>query len=245
MDVSANGGRVRFFRNVANITMDLNDVESIAAKALGGADNLVVNDLTGTDVTNVSADLAATGGGDDGQPDNVIANATNGSDVVTVTGTGPTAQVSGLAARISLSGVIAGSDRVTVNALAGDDVVDAFGLSATSLLLTADGGDGDDVLIGGDGGDTLLGGTGDDVIIGGPGLDTIDGGAGDNVGIDSPTVTTTATATATGTATAIRSAGKSWLKAHARSVRGKTVLVIDGERRTLPRASLVRLLREV
>ena len=26
-DVSANGGRVRFFRNVANITMDLNDVE--------------------------------------------------------------------------------------------------------------------------------------------------------------------------------------------------------------------------
>ncbi|MEA2143138.1 MAG: hypothetical protein QOI64_1568, partial [Solirubrobacteraceae bacterium] len=36
MDVSANGGRVRFFRNVANITMDLNDVESIAAKALGG-----------------------------------------------------------------------------------------------------------------------------------------------------------------------------------------------------------------
>jgi Ca2+-binding RTX toxin-like protein len=243
MDVSANGGRVRFFRNVANITMDLNDVESIAAKALGGADNLVVNDLTGTDVTNVAADLAATGGGDDGQPDNVIANATNGSDVVTVTGTGPTAQVSSLAARISLSGAIAGSDRVTVNALAGDDVVDASGLSATSLLLTADGGDGDDVLIGGDGGDTLLGGAGDDVIIGGPGTDTIDGGAGDNVVIDSPTVT--ATATATGTATAIRSAGRSWLKAHARTVKGKTVLVIDGERRTLPRASLVRLLRQV
>ena len=37
-DVSANGGRVRFFRNVANITMDLNDVEAIDLNALGGAD---------------------------------------------------------------------------------------------------------------------------------------------------------------------------------------------------------------
>ena len=66
MDVSANGGRVRFSRNVANITMDLNDVESIVAKTLGGADNLVVNDLSGTDVADVVADLAAAGGGDDG-----------------------------------------------------------------------------------------------------------------------------------------------------------------------------------
>ena len=52
-DVSANGGRVRFTRNIANIVMDLNDVESIDVKALGGADNLVVNDLSGTDVTSV------------------------------------------------------------------------------------------------------------------------------------------------------------------------------------------------
>ena len=65
MEASANGGRVRFTRNIANIVMDLNDVESIDAKMLGGADNLVVNDLSGTDVTNVVADLAAAGGGDD------------------------------------------------------------------------------------------------------------------------------------------------------------------------------------
>ena len=37
IDVSANGGRLRFVRNVANIVMDLNDVESIVANALGGA----------------------------------------------------------------------------------------------------------------------------------------------------------------------------------------------------------------
>ena len=51
IDISANGGRVRFFRDVANVTMDLNDVEGITFNALGGADNIVVNDLTGTDVT--------------------------------------------------------------------------------------------------------------------------------------------------------------------------------------------------
>ena len=88
MDVSANGQRVRFVRDVANITMDLDNVESVVAKTLGGADDLVVNDLSGTDVVNVVADLSATGGGDDGQPDNVVVNGTNRDDVAVITGTG-------------------------------------------------------------------------------------------------------------------------------------------------------------
>ena len=118
----------------------------------------------------------------------MIANATNGDDVVSVSGSSGSAPVIGLAARIAVSGATAGTDRVTVNALAGDDVVDASGLAANSALLTADGGDGDDVLIGGDGDDTLLGGAGDDVLLGGPGTDIIDGGTGDNVVIDSANV---------------------------------------------------------
>ena len=71
IDISANGARVRFFRDVGNITMDLNGVEHIHFNALGGADNITVNDLTGTDVTQVDIDLAATVGGTvgDGQPD--------------------------------------------------------------------------------------------------------------------------------------------------------------------------------
>ena len=51
INISANGGRVLFFRDIANVTMDLNDVEKIDFNALGGADNIVVNDLSGTDVT--------------------------------------------------------------------------------------------------------------------------------------------------------------------------------------------------
>ena len=38
IDISANGNRVRFFRDVANITMDLNGVEEIDFNAFGGAD---------------------------------------------------------------------------------------------------------------------------------------------------------------------------------------------------------------
>jgi hypothetical protein len=55
METSANGARVRFTRDVGAIVMDLNDVESIDAKLLGGADSLRVDDLSGTDVVNVNA----------------------------------------------------------------------------------------------------------------------------------------------------------------------------------------------
>src|SRR5262249_47470401 len=92
---SANGQRVRFVRNVGNITMDLNDVEAIDLNTLGGTDRLVVDDLSGTDMTDIDTDLDGSGGGDDGQPDNVVVNATDGDDVATVTGAGPNVQVRG------------------------------------------------------------------------------------------------------------------------------------------------------
>jgi Ca2+-binding RTX toxin-like protein len=72
-------------------------------------------------------------------------------------------------------------DTLTVKALAGDDVVDASGLAAGAVTLTADGGDGNDRLVGSAGDDTLLGGAGDDVLNGGPGTDVLDGGTGQNV----------------------------------------------------------------
>jgi len=181
IDISANGGRVRFFRNIANVTMDLDDVEQIDFAALGGADTITVNDLSGKDVTEIHLNLAVDGGGGDAQPDTVIVQGTNGDDVAIVSGDASGVSVVGLAALINITGAEAANDRLVVNALAGDDVVEASGLSANGILLTEDGGDGDDVLIGGDGGDTLLGGNGDDVLIGGPGIDVLNGGPGDNV----------------------------------------------------------------
>src|SRR5262249_22781318 len=41
-DVSANGERVRLFRDLGNIVMDLNDVEAVDLNALGGPDKVTV-----------------------------------------------------------------------------------------------------------------------------------------------------------------------------------------------------------
>ena len=175
--------------------MDLNDVEAIDFVALGGADNIVVGDLSGTDLTEVNTDLAAAGGGD-GQPDNVIVEATNGDDVILIAGDASGVSAVGLAAQVNITGAEAANDRLTVNALAGDDVVDASTLAAGSIQLTVDGGAGDDVLIGGDGNDVLSGGPDDDVLIGGPGTDVIDGGDGDDIEIQSLGADTVSSATA-------------------------------------------------
>jgi Ca2+-binding RTX toxin-like protein len=227
-DVSANGTRVRFFRNVGNITMDLNGVEKLALDARGGADTFVVNDLTGTDLTDITSDLAGIPGTgvDDGSADNVIVNATNGDDVVVLAGQGSDLQVAGLATNLTISGAGSAVDLVTISALAGNDVVDASGVAATSALLVLDGGQGDDVLIGGAGNDTIRGGDGDDVLIGGPGIDTLDGGAGDNVLIDGENLTDGLVA------------GQSWLAAHTRLVDGKSVLDVNQRSYTVPAADL-------
>jgi Ca2+-binding RTX toxin-like protein len=235
MEASANGSRVRFTRDVGNILMDLNDVESIVVAALGGADTLIVDDLSGTDIVDVNADLAATGGGDDGQPDNVVVNATSGDDVASVGGDSSEVRVSGLSAQVSVARGVAGSDRLTVNGLAGDDVLDATGTAAGAMLLTLDGGEGDDIVLGGAGDDTLLGGAGDDVLIGGPGNDTIDGGPGSNIVIDSLRASALTSATVS---------GEEWLTAHGRTVDGKTVLDVGGKLRTLPHAGLSQLMRD-
>ena len=185
IDIFANGGRVTFFRDVANVTMDLNDVEIIDFNALGGADTIVVNDLAGTDVTEINLNLAAAGGGGDGAADTIVINATEGDDVVLVVGDSGDVTVSGLAATVNITGFEAANDRIIINGLGGDDVIAATGLEAGSIQLTADGGAGNDVILGGEGNDTLLGGDGDDVLLGGGGLDVIDGQGGDDIEIQS------------------------------------------------------------
>jgi Ca2+-binding RTX toxin-like protein len=174
--ISANGDHATFFRNVANVTMDLNGVESIDFNALGGADKITVNNMTGTDVTEVNINL----GPGDGAADTIIINATNGDDVVVVVGDAGGVSVLGLATQINITGFEANNDKIEINVLAGDDVIEASGLAAGSIQLTANGGNGDDVLIGGAGNDVLFGDAGDDVLIGGLGQDVLDGGLGNN-----------------------------------------------------------------
>jgi Ca2+-binding RTX toxin-like protein len=181
--ISANGGRSRLFRDVGNITMDLDDVEQIDLLTLGGADIITVNDLSGTDLTRLNFNLAGNNpllG--DGQVDRVIVNGTNADDVMTMAGDNGGVQILGLAATIALTNLDV-VDQLQVNALAGEDVIDASGLGASAIVLILDGGAADDVLLGSAGNDLLLGGAGDDVLLGGAGDDILDGGPGNNVTI--------------------------------------------------------------
>lgn len=180
IDVSAQAGRVRFFRNVATVTLDLAGVEVIDFLARGGADLVFVQDLSGTDVLAVNVDLAAAVGGGDAQADSVFVNGTGGDDAVQVFGGASEVSVTGLAADVNVT-TGESTDFLGVYLHGGDDVVQASGLTTPAIGLTADGGDDDDVLIGGDGVDVLFGGEGDDVLQGGPGVDVLDGGPGSNI----------------------------------------------------------------
>ena len=103
INITANGQRVRFTRDVANITMDVNGVENIDFTARGGADNITVGDLTGTGVKQVSIDLGANPGnpGGDGAADVVTVNGSDKAEKIKVTNTGTTVSVTGRRKRSS------------------------------------------------------------------------------------------------------------------------------------------------
>jgi Ca2+-binding RTX toxin-like protein len=182
MDISANGDRVRFFRDVGNVTMDLNGVETIDANAIGGGDTITVHDMSGTDAQQVNLDLSSPAGSGVGDGSNDVINieGTSGDDAIRLSMQNGVLVVDGLAAQIVIKGFEAG-DQIHLFGLGGDDVIEASLVPGGGPTLSLDGGDGDDVLIGGDGNDLLLGEAGDDVLIGGPGQDVLDGGPGDNI----------------------------------------------------------------
>jgi Ca2+-binding RTX toxin-like protein len=210
VDLSANGPRLRFTRDVANITMDTDGVEQVDFKALGGADTVEVHDLTGTGVTDVNVDL----GGNDAQADNVIFDGTADRDAVTVVddGTGVTASGPDLPTisvlhpeatdRLTLDGRAA-ADRFTVDGTDGADslalVGDGTGVVTTGLPATvaiANTEPGDQIDVEGLGGNDVIdgaaqasqsaeleihGGAGDDTITGTQGVDLLVGGDGNDV----------------------------------------------------------------
>jgi Ca2+-binding RTX toxin-like protein len=180
-DVSANGPRVRFFRDAANITMDLDDTERIDVQALGGADNAVVNDITGTDLKLVAFDLEAAigGGAGDGAADSITVNGTAGPDVIDVTAAGGVVDVDGSPAEVTIDHSEAANDKLTVNGLAGADTITGGPGLAALIQLVINGGTEVDVLTGGDGPDRIVGQQQNDSMFGGAGNDTLVWNPGD------------------------------------------------------------------
>jgi hypothetical protein len=141
IDLSANGTRLKLFRNLGNVTMDTAGVERVDVNPLGSADLVTVNNLSGTDVSSVNVDLAGTLGGKagDGQADRVVVNGTKGDDRITVKGDAGGVTVSGLSATVAITHSEAANDRLEINTPAGQDSVHSGGLAGGVIQLLVNG----------------------------------------------------------------------------------------------------------
>jgi hypothetical protein len=141
VELSNNAGRLRFVRDVATITMDIGTTEHVRFNAEGGIDRVTVDNLTGTDVTDVAVDLSGTPGTGvaDDAADNVIVRGTDGVDRITVSGQGGTATVSGLHARVDIRGAGAAKDRLDIDTGDGVDQIVVSGLDAGAIPTFVDG----------------------------------------------------------------------------------------------------------
>jgi hypothetical protein len=125
MAARADGGRVLFTRSPGSIVMDLDAVEVIDVRALGGIDSVTVNDLRGTDLERVDVDLAGALGGStgDGADDEVVVSGTNGDDAIAADANGAAAEVSGLAALVRITHADPDGDTLIIDTLDGADDV--------------------------------------------------------------------------------------------------------------------------
>ena len=171
---SANGGRLLFTRNVGNIIMDTDDVEVLTVNALGGTDLVTVNDLAATDITNVNQNLGVSGASD-GAIDALTVNGTVGVDVMSLSGSAGSVTVATTAYTIAISNAAPANDTLTVNLSNGDDLLSASGLANSSVVLTLNGGNDEDVLVASSGADTVNCDAGTDYADGGPGIDSSSG----------------------------------------------------------------------
>jgi hypothetical protein len=164
--VSANGPQVRVTDDGESVTADLDGIEQLAVSPLGGTDDVVVNDLTGTALAHLKVTNIA-----DAQPDRVTVNGSDNADAVAVAGdfaNGIT--VSGLAADVRIAGEVGPTDSLRVNGNGGPDRIDVD-LDAP-LTLLVDGGAQQDTLditrTAPDGSARILPSPGDDTLNVGP-----------------------------------------------------------------------------
>jgi Ca2+-binding RTX toxin-like protein len=143
--VAANGQLARISRNVAAITLDLAAIEHLAVHAFGGTDVIDVDNLAGTGLATVDADVGAFGGGGDGQIDNVIVRGTGSADNASVGESAGVVAFGGLAALVRVAGGEA-NDEITLATFGGEDTITAgIGIPGVAPV-NVDGGEAADVV---------------------------------------------------------------------------------------------------
>ena len=186
--ISDSQGGVQLLRDVGNIQMDLTSIERIELNGLDGDDVIDATALT-QDVELIvnggrGDDTATLGAGDD----RFIWNPGDGSDVVDGRDGTDTLEFNGSDAdeEFTISDADGGVqlfrdvgnilmdltnvERIELNGLGGNDLVDAASLTQ-DVELIIDGGEGDDVLIAGVSSDVVRGGGGSEFMLGGAGSD--------------------------------------------------------------------------
>ena len=121
IDISANGNRLRFFRNLGNVTMDGSGTERVLWHAFGGADTATVHNLGPTAVTRVDIDLEGqldTEVGD-GALDLITVEGTSGANTIGVSTTAGRVNVTGLSARVSIGQAEDANDDLHILGLTG------------------------------------------------------------------------------------------------------------------------------
>jgi hypothetical protein len=126
MSLSPNGERSVFLRDVANIRMDMDGVEALDLTALGGTDEVTVDDMSGTDFRVANIDLAGTPGTPDGAADLVTVNGSAGDDNVDLETDGTVVVADGLQTEVRVSNSEL-ADKIQVSTLDGHDDVDVDG----------------------------------------------------------------------------------------------------------------------
>ncbi len=132
--VTANGTRVRFDRLIpAPFSLDIAGCEILVFNPRGGADTFTINDLSGTELTSVFADLATSSGAGDTAADTITINGTASSETISLTANAGVVEISGLAAHMRILNAEVDRDNLIVNGLGGGDSF-AVGPGVTTLI---------------------------------------------------------------------------------------------------------------
>lgn len=137
ISLTANGARALLLRDIANVTVDLNDLEEVTVRALGGVDSILLADMTGTDVVLLNVDLSATGGtAADGAVDTVTLNGTPNADAIQVSTNAGAVLVAGLPTAVTITHPDL-TDVLIVNALGGADMINVDAAVSGVMVVTS------------------------------------------------------------------------------------------------------------
>ena len=145
---------------------DVGGVEDVRLFTLGGADTISLGYLQGADVQRLTLDVGQ------GARDTVTAYGSSAGDSITVSEAAGAIRIQGTGTEIIVAGSVRSQgDTLVIDALGGNDTVNASAVSVDRLALEVIGGTGNDTLIGSPFNDVMDSGLGSDRVTGGKGFD--------------------------------------------------------------------------